>query len=100
MSAPTFGDLRALDRPTFGADRIAHPCTAHVGIACPYPGPHRPPAPVDPATVPAFPDLEPAPPLWSAEPEPEPAPASWRIVDPLTGHTLDTFTTATGDDTP
>lgn len=128
MTAPDFGDLVAARLPSLDTGRrIDHPCIAHLSLDCPYPGPHRPPAPVDPATVPAFPDLEPSPSLWSAptaaqdgpgaqdEPEhvaddmddptepqrpeptdsetwdePEPAPA-WRIVDPLSGATLQTI---------
>lgn len=76
MTAPTFGDTDALERPTFGqpAERVAHRCIAPLGFACPSPGPHLPPAPPDPGTLPAFPDLEERPTLWSAEPA-RPAPA-------------------------
>ena len=91
MSAPAFGDTAALDRPTFGTrpGAVSHRCIAPFGFACPSPGPHLPPAPVDPATVALFPELEPTPTLWAAglpaehppdvpehhDPRPEPEPA-------------------------
>jgi hypothetical protein len=72
MSAPTFGDTQAAERPTFGADPrgVTHHCVAPWGFRCPSPGPHLPPAGPDPATVAAFPELEERPSLWSTTKEP------------------------------
>jgi hypothetical protein len=82
VTAPTFGNVDDLDRPTFGTrpGAITHRCIAALGFDCPGPAPHLPPAKPDPATVPAFPDLEPTPSLWSVEPaRPAPAPEPERV---------------------
>lgn len=75
MTAPTFGRLEDAERPTFGSlpARVHVGCVAGWGFACPGPGPHAAPLPPDPATVPAFPELEPTPSLWAAPAGPEPA---------------------------